>query len=60
VLGVVARTERHVYLLLAELVERAARQLNERRAMTGRWESAPLRLAQRAVHSRVVERGTRI
>src|SRR5437588_4243259 len=37
VLGVGARTERHVYLLLAELVERAARQLDERRAMTGRW-----------------------
>ena len=41
VLTVVARTEGHVYLPLAELVDQAARQLDERRATTGRWEPAP-------------------
>ncbi|MBV9582540.1 MAG: AAA family ATPase [Chloroflexi bacterium] len=34
----IARSEGHVYLPLAELVERTARQLDERRATTGRWE----------------------
>jgi exodeoxyribonuclease V alpha subunit len=41
VLTVVARTEGHVYLSLAELIDQAARQLDERRATTGRWEPAP-------------------
>jgi exodeoxyribonuclease V alpha subunit len=40
VLGVVARTDGHVYLPLGELVDQAARQLDERRATTGRWEPA--------------------
>ena len=38
VLEQVARTEGHVYLPLAELVDRTARQLDERRATTGKWE----------------------
>jgi exodeoxyribonuclease V alpha subunit len=33
----IARLEGHVYLPLAELVDRTARQLDERRATTGRW-----------------------
>jgi exodeoxyribonuclease V alpha subunit len=37
----VARTEGHVYLPLGELVDRTARQLDERRATTGRWEPDP-------------------
>ena len=41
VLDQVARTEGHVYLPLAELVDRTARQLDERRATTGRWEPDP-------------------
>jgi exodeoxyribonuclease V alpha subunit len=40
VLAQVARTEGHVFLPLAELVDRTARQLDERRATTGRWEPA--------------------
>jgi exodeoxyribonuclease V alpha subunit len=49
VLGVVARGEGHVYLPLGELVDRAARQLDERRATAGRWEpSAELVEALRA------------
>ncbi len=40
VLSVVARTDGHVYLPLGELVDQAARQLDERRATTGRWEPA--------------------
>src|SRR5437870_13854685 len=38
VLAMVARGDGHVYLPLAELVDRTARQLDERRATTGRWE----------------------
>jgi exodeoxyribonuclease V alpha subunit len=38
VLSLVARSEGHVYLPLAELTDRTARQLDERRASTGRWE----------------------
>jgi exodeoxyribonuclease V alpha subunit len=41
VLSVVAHGEGHVYLPLAELVDRTARQLDERRASTGRWEPDP-------------------
>ena len=41
VLSQVARTEGHVYLPLAELVDRTARQLDEQRAATGRWEPDP-------------------
>jgi exodeoxyribonuclease V alpha subunit len=41
VLSLVARTEGHVYLPLGELVDRTARQLDERRAATGRWEPDP-------------------
>ena len=41
VLGLVARTEGHVYLTLGELADRTARQLDERRATTGRWEPDP-------------------
>jgi ATP-dependent exoDNAse (exonuclease V) alpha subunit len=41
VLSVVARTEGHVYLPLAELADRTARQLDERRAATGKWEPNP-------------------
>ncbi|MBV9171344.1 MAG: AAA family ATPase, partial [Chloroflexi bacterium] len=41
VLGSVARTEGHVYLPVAELVDRTARQLDERRAATGRWDPDP-------------------
>jgi exodeoxyribonuclease V alpha subunit len=41
VLTVLARTEGNVYLPLTELVDQAARQLDERRATTGRWEPAP-------------------
>ncbi len=37
----VARSEGHVYLPLGELVDRTARQLDERRATTGRWEPDP-------------------
>jgi hypothetical protein len=33
-----ARSEGHVYLPLVELVDRTARQLDEQRATTGRWE----------------------
>jgi exodeoxyribonuclease V alpha subunit len=38
VLSTVARTEGHVYLPLGELADRTARQLDERRATSGRWE----------------------
>jgi exodeoxyribonuclease V alpha subunit len=38
VLGLVARTEGHVYLPLAELADRTARQLDGQRASAGRWE----------------------
>ena len=38
VLALVARTEGHVFVPLGELVDRTARQLDERRATTGRWE----------------------
>ena len=38
VLALVARTEGHVFLPQVELVDRTARQLDERRANTGRWE----------------------
>ncbi|MDQ6670848.1 MAG: AAA family ATPase [Chloroflexota bacterium] len=41
VLSVVAHGEGHVYLPLAELVDRTARQLDERRAATGAWEPDP-------------------
>jgi hypothetical protein len=41
VLGLVARTEGHAYLPLADLVDRTARQLDEQRAATGRWEPDP-------------------
>ncbi len=41
VLSLVARTEGHVYLPLAELIDRTARQLDERRAATGRWQPDP-------------------
>jgi exodeoxyribonuclease V alpha subunit len=41
VLGLVARQEGDVYLPLAELVDRTARQLDERRAATGCWEPDP-------------------
>jgi exodeoxyribonuclease V alpha subunit len=41
VLGLVARTEGHVYLPLVELVDRTARQLDEQRASTGRWAPDP-------------------
>jgi exodeoxyribonuclease V alpha subunit len=34
----IARSEGHVYLPLVELVDRTARQLDERRATTGRWK----------------------
>jgi exodeoxyribonuclease V alpha subunit len=37
----VARSDGHVYLPLGELVHRTARQLDERRATTGRWEPDP-------------------
>ena len=37
VLSVVARGEGHVYLPVSELVDRTARQLDERRATAGRW-----------------------
>jgi exodeoxyribonuclease V alpha subunit len=40
-LGLVARTEGHVYLPLGELADRTARQLDLRRATTGRWEPDP-------------------
>jgi exodeoxyribonuclease V alpha subunit len=39
-LAMVARSDGHVYLPLGELVDRTARQLDERRATTGRWEPA--------------------
>ena len=41
VLSVVARGEGHVYLPVSELVDRTARQLDERRATAGRWEPNP-------------------
>src|SRR5579859_3285355 len=41
VLSLVAHSEGHVYLPLDELVDRTARQLDERRARTGRWEPDP-------------------
>src|SRR5258708_7423387 len=41
VLSLVARSEGHVYLPLAELADRTARQLDERRAATGKWEPNP-------------------
>src|SRR5205807_1916048 len=41
VLSIVARTEGHVYLPLADLADRTARQLDEQRATTGRWEADP-------------------
>jgi exodeoxyribonuclease V alpha subunit len=34
----IARSEGHVYLPLVELVDRTARELDERRATTGRWD----------------------
>ena len=40
VLSLTARTEGHVYVPRAELVDRTARQLDERRASTGRWQPA--------------------
>ena len=45
VLSIVARTEGHVYLPLAELTDRTARQVDERRATTGRWEPDPQLIA---------------
>jgi exodeoxyribonuclease V alpha subunit len=45
VLSVVAHSEGHVYLPVADLVDRTARQLDERRASTGRWEPDPELLA---------------
>src|SRR5438876_6615379 len=53
VLSMVARTEGHVYLPLAELADRTARQLDERRAATGRWEPDPELVA--AIHAYVPE-----
>jgi len=44
VLSLVARTEGHVYLPLGDLSDRTARQLDERRASTGRWEPDPERV----------------
>jgi exodeoxyribonuclease V alpha subunit len=41
VLDMAARTEGHVYLPLGELIDRTARQLDERRATTGRWAPDP-------------------
>jgi exodeoxyribonuclease V alpha subunit len=41
VLWVAAQTDGHVYLPAAELVDRTARQLDERRATSGRWEPDP-------------------
>ena len=41
VLWLAAHTDGHVYLPLAELVDRTARQLDERRATTGKWEPEP-------------------
>jgi len=41
VLSLVARTEGHVHLPLAELIDRTAHQLDERRAATGRWQPDP-------------------
>src|SRR6266540_372016 len=38
VLSIRARTEGHVYLPLGDLADRTARQLDEQRATTGRWE----------------------
>jgi exodeoxyribonuclease V alpha subunit len=40
VLAMVGRGDGHVYLPLGELVDRTARQLDERRATAGRWEPA--------------------
>src|SRR5260370_25793869 len=40
VLALVARGDGHVYLPVGERVDRTARQLDERRATTGRWEPA--------------------
>src|SRR3989442_13307072 len=39
-----ARIEGHVYLPLGDLADRTARQLDERRASTGRWEPDPERV----------------
>ncbi len=41
VLSIVARTEGHVYLPFGDLADRTARQLDEQRATTGRWEPDP-------------------
>jgi exodeoxyribonuclease V alpha subunit len=41
VLSIVARTEGHVYLPLEDLADRTARQLDEQRATTGRWDPDP-------------------
>src|SRR3984893_13383651 len=41
VLALVAHSEGHVYLPLPDLVDRTARQLDERRATTGGWEPDP-------------------
>src|SRR6266511_1639315 len=41
VLSILARTEGHVYLPLGDLADRTARQLDEQRATTGRWEPDP-------------------
>jgi len=41
ILSAVARSEGHTYLPLAELADRTARQLDERRAATGRWDPDP-------------------
>jgi exodeoxyribonuclease V alpha subunit len=38
VLSMVARGDGHAYLPLGELVDKTARQLDERRASTGKWE----------------------
>src|SRR5262249_52943898 len=40
-----ARSEGHVYVPVGELVDRTARQLDERRASTGRWEPDPTLVA---------------
>src|ERR1700674_5984939 len=45
VLSVVAHGEGHRYLPLAELIDRTARQLDEQRASTGRWEPDPALVA---------------
>src|SRR5258708_29339756 len=41
ILALVAQSKDHVSLPLAELADRTARQLDERRAATGKWEPNP-------------------